>query len=267
VLIVLAGPARADSGTIVAPVGTVRARPEASADVIATLAQRQSVWISADPVTPGWREARLADGRVGYIAEAEVNDVTLAPPTVAPAGRPAGPRSMLLEEPLWVAGGLGAGTVGSTSAYTARAELVVSLRRGTLSLGYAYASESGCGQLFCDVSLPQISNRELSLRYGGHLRAPGFGMAISAGPAAIWTVRRGSTLLSQSGGFLGTTYYYGHVDRFTAGATVEAGLGLSSRFVSVGPTLHATLDPVQASVGVMLDLKVGYLGEPDRSIR
>jgi hypothetical protein len=243
----LAAPARADPGTVVAPFGTVRARPDPTAPVLATLAQRQSLWLSADPVAYGWFEARLADGRVGYIAESEVVDA----PTRGLAGRP-----------LWVALGFGGGAVGSTGAFAARLEIGHGLRHGAATIGFTYLQEGGCAQLFCDVSLPRLSNSELSLRYGVYSRRPGFGASLSVGPAAVWTVRRGSLIGTQGGGFTGSTSYYDEVDRFTLGATAEGGVALSSRSVSFGPTVHLTANPVQPSFGLTLDLHVGYLGEP-----
>jgi hypothetical protein len=246
---------KAAPGIVLARVGTVRARPLPSAAVLAVLSTNQAIWISADPVRPGWREARLGDGRVGYILEAEVGEA------VAPSAPPT-PTVAQQEPPVWLAGGMGGALVGSAGGIGMRAEIAAGFGRGIVTVGYMFATEAAtCAPFACAIATPQSSNKELSARFGSQLRRGGFGAAISAGPAAIWTVQRGSTLVAQPG-LLGGNYQYNRIDRFTVGATVEGGIALSSRVISIGPTVHATVDPVQQSVALVLDLRVGYLGEP-----
>jgi hypothetical protein len=247
--------ARAATATVVAPMGAVRSRPDPSAAVLAYVPQDQALWVSADPVGSGWREARLADGRVGYILDV---DVIAREPTEVNGAR----ADRAHEAPVWLAGGVGPALVGSTGGFVMRGEAVAGYGRRILSVGFAFATEaSDCGQPFCSVSLPQRSNKELAARYGLAMRAPWVAAAFSAGLAAIWTVNRGDTVLSQGGLFAPTTTY-NRIDRFTVGATAEAGVALSSRVLSIGPTVHATVDWVQPSLAIMLDLHVGYIGEP-----
>jgi hypothetical protein len=172
-------------------------------------------------------------------------------PTVPPAATVAG-------RPFWVGGGLGWTAVGSAGGIAARAEASMGLPRGTLALGVINASELGWtgGQ-----SQPQLSNTELSLRYGWLGRFPGFSASISAGPAAVWTTRRGSFLMDEFT-FGGVVHHYETLKKLTWGGTVEGGVGLSSRHVWFGPAAHATIDPVQSSLAILLDLRFGFMGEP-----
>jgi hypothetical protein len=165
------------------------------------------------------------------------------------------------QETLSVAGGFGPAFVGSTSGVAVRAAAVRGHGPQTFSLSFTYVSEA-CGSLFCGESLPRRSNKEVSLLYGYRRRAPWFAGWLSVGPSAIWAVQRGSTLLATGGGLFSANSYYNEIDHFTVGGTIEGGGGLSSRYVSFGPTVRATIDAAQSSAAIILDLHFGYLGVP-----
>jgi hypothetical protein len=151
-------------------------------------------------------------------------------------------------------------------AMFARVEAAVGYGPHLFSLSYGYAEDTNgsCDGLIClgnDVALPRNSAHELAARYGVRGRAPLVLGTASVGVAALWGVQRGNTLLSQSC-FFGCLLNYDSTTFRTVGATAEIGGYLSSRFVSVGPTVIADINPVQSFWGVMFDLHVGFAGRP-----
>jgi hypothetical protein len=168
-----------------------------------------------------------------------------------------------------VAAGLGPGSVGSQDALLGRVEASLGLGARTFSLRYSYVEESchSGGGFFCaHVDLPRAANKEVALLYGVKFRAPFVVGLASIGPAALWTTQRGSLLLSHTDGFFfGSTDQYNSIKRFTVGAAIEAGVYLSSRIISIGPTVAVDLDVAQSSLALLLDLHLGYMGEPGPS--
>jgi hypothetical protein len=193
---------------------------------------------------------------------------TMAPSGTAPAPA-APPAAPVRERTFWIAGGIGPAQIGSDSAAQLRAEATFGLGLQTFSLRYTFTEElcHSDGGFFCDNAvLPWEDSKEVALLYGVKFRAPFVVALASIGPAALWTTQRGSTLLSQSNGNgffdFGSWSQYNSIKKFTVGGAIEAGVYLSSRFVSIGPTVAIDLDWFQSSMAVLIDLHVGYMGEP-----
>jgi len=173
----------------------------------------------------------------------------------------------------WVAGGIGLGKVGSELADAERIEVSILTGMHMLSLRYANTDEDEAPRAilfpFANLALPRNSDRELALLYGIAARspsAPRFLATASAGAAAVWTVQRGSTVLSTDNcGFFGNCQdHYNSTERFTVGAALETGVYFNSRYLSLGATLMADLNAVQSCYSVLLDLHIGRTGSPAR---
>jgi hypothetical protein len=169
----------------------------------------------------------------------------------------------------WMALGMGIdwGAVGGATAAAAALEGSIAFGHHLISLRYTYLEEDPCpGSLLClggDVSVPHLSNQELSVQYGWAKRLPARLVHGSVGPAAVWTLQRGSTLESQAC-FLGCVDTYNAIHHLTVGAAGEAGVSLTSSVIGIGPTLLFDLNPVQSSWGVVIDLYLGWIGRSPR---
>lgn len=71
-LLLLATPTLAAPARVRVPGALVRARPEAGAPVVHTLAERAEVSVSEEVLPGGWREVQLPGGRVGYLSDSAV---------------------------------------------------------------------------------------------------------------------------------------------------------------------------------------------------
>jgi hypothetical protein len=167
----------------------------------------------------------------------------------------------------WAAGGIGLGRVGSHGAQTGRVEVSGWFGRQVLSLRYTQTEEEDIVPVIVlfpgDVSLPRNEDRELALLYGMRVRSRGFLASASGGPAAVWTVQRGSTLLQTDscGFFGGCQQHYDSTGRFAVGAALETGAYLSTDHLSFGPTLIADVNAVQSYWTILfLDFHIGWMG-------
>jgi hypothetical protein len=165
----------------------------------------------------------------------------------------------------WLASGVGPGLIGGQGGDVARVELALAAGIHLFSLRYAFAADSNgsCGDLICtgnDVSLPHNSVKELAVQYGIKERVPYFVGTASAGLSSAWTVQRGSSLLSMAC-FFGCAYQYSSINRHTIGATAELGGYLTSRYLSMGPSLIADVNSIQSFWSLLIDVHVGWMGE------
>lgn len=164
----------------------------------------------------------------------------------------------------WVSGGIGAGLIGGDTSLSQGLGATVGVGRNLFSLRYRYSVEiQDCGPTTCYIGVaPLSSNRELAFEYGVQARSSVFLATASVGLSALWITERGDTVLSSPmpGSYSGTAQYNA-IRHFTVGATWELGAYLSSRAVSLGPTLVVTADAFQSSVAILLDLHLGYMGE------
>jgi hypothetical protein len=250
-VVVIPTTAAAAPGTVVAYRGVVHERPDDSSPVVSTLAQYAPVSISADLVTPGWREAVLPGGSVGYIRDDAVVPAG-ATPSVVVVEPPVDPRH---EATTWFGLGAGSARFGGHDGLGLDFEIASGVGRRFLSLGFAFMTEVTEPCLFCSVPQPQESNKELTLRYGVRARWPWVAAWTAVGLAAVWTVQRGAPIPSSSGGggiiiFPGPDLHQ-EIDRFTVGATACGGVALSGSYFAVGPAVRATLDTVRSSGAIL----------------
>jgi hypothetical protein len=181
---------------------------------------------------------------------------------VAEQGQPPVPRPPVIG---WISGATGVGGIGTQTAATHSLELTLGRAAHLMSLRYAYTVDTNgtsCDQFVCldgMFSLPRSTNKELALQLGVFKRLYAGMATASLGVAGIRALKRGSHLLS-SDSFFGTINHYDSTTSWTAGATAEVGAYLSSRFISLGPTLVADLNPVQPSWAFLVDLHIGWMG-------
>ena len=245
---------------------SVRTAPSWAAPVLGNLPGGERLEVS-DHDPDGWRVVQLSRNRIGYLRDEDI--------ALSGAG-PAGPSPTLRIEqqappvpghPItaWVAGGAGPALIGGHDSSAARVEVAVALGRHLLSLRYLQAEDynASCGVDCMDinVSLPHNSVNEIAAQYGIRGRIPYLLGTASVGLAGLWTVQRGSTLLSTSC-FFGCIYQFNAINGHAIGGTAEIGGYLTSRYVSFGPTAIVDVNTIQSVVSILIDLHVGWIGPP-----
>jgi hypothetical protein len=223
----------------------------------------------AGPVTH-WRVLALALV-VGWSSAVAATPLVMTslPPTGGDATPPATVAADLAptaapSHPLtgWVAGGFGTAGIAGQDGDVVRVEIALAAGMHLFSLRYVFAIQTsdGCGVFVCSgsASLPANSANEVALQYGIKKRIPYLLLTASAGVSALWTVQQGSTMLP--GGCLGGCVY-NSIDGRTIGATAELGGYLTSRYLSVGPTLVVDVNSIQSFWGLLFDLHFGWMGD------
>jgi hypothetical protein len=225
----------------------------------------------ADPASASEGPQRTDGPSVGVIDVSHASRAAAAAPVAlgAPGAAPtlANPAGNRRPWALWVSGGLYvAAAIGGQDASAGRLELAAAKGRHLLSFRYTYVEDTNgaCGDIIClssNVSLPRDAANEFALQYGVRRRAPYTVLTASAGAALLWTVQRGTDLQSMTC-FFGCVYQYNTIKGHAVGGTAEFGAYLSSRFISFGPTFVADFNTIQSFWGILLDLHLGWMGEP-----